>query len=280
VITEDNIWNASHTEGERIEVDRDSKPQAPPPGGDRGTEAEKKKTLYEYGDIQMKTADQGETPGGEAQSPQQEGAPSATQTLPRPESEKPVEQPAGGSGTGDEEYDMSADAESGTESDSTSPGPGPESSDFETKMSAISGSPKHIQVSAILGDSESSDGDTEEDHRSHYDLGMAYLEMDLLAEAIREYQFASKSPKYQARALEMIGLCFLKQNQASLAIKQLNKGLQAVGDNTAEALGIKYNLGLAYEMAGDTDKARSAFEDVYVEDVTFRDVAKKIEQLS
>jgi len=33
-------------------------------------------------------------------------------------------------------------------------------------------------------------------------------------------------------------------------------------------------------MIGDTDKARNAFEDVYVEDVTFRDVAKKIQKLS
>ncbi len=30
-----------------------------------------------------------------------------------------------------------------------------------------------------------------DDYRSHYDLGMAYLEMDLLAESIREFQFAS-----------------------------------------------------------------------------------------
>jgi hypothetical protein len=43
---------------------------------------------------------------------------------------------------------------------------------------------------------------------------------------------------------------------------------------------IKYNLGLAYEMTGDIEKARNAFEDVYVEDVTFRDVAEKIQKYS
>jgi len=121
---------------------------------------------------------------------------------------------------------------------------------------------------------------TEDDYRSHYDLGMAYLEMDLLAEAIREYQTASKCQKFQIRALEMIGLCFLKQNQPNLAIKQLTRGLQLIGSGDREALGIKYNLGLAYEMIGDFDNARSAFEDVYVEDVTFRDVTQKIEKYS
>jgi len=33
-------------------------------------------------------------------------------------------------------------------------------------------------------------------------------------------------------------------------------------------------------MIGDFDNARSAFEDVYVEDVTFRDVTQKIEKYS
>ena len=73
-------------------------------------------------------------------------------------------------------------------------------------------------------------------------------------------------------------LPFLKQNQPNLAIKQLTKGLQLIRDDEAEALGIKYNLGLAYEMIGDVEQALSAFEDVYVEDVTFREVAQKIEK--
>jgi len=45
-------------------------------------------------------------------------------------------------------------------------------------------------------------------------------------------------------------------------------------------MGIKYNLGLAYELVGDLDNARTHFEDVYVVDVTFRDVAEKIAKLS
>ena len=90
------------------------------------------------------------------------------------------------------------------------------------------------------------------------------------------FSFSIASPQYQVRCLEMIGLCFLKQNQPGLAIKQLTKGLTAISGEEREALGIRYNLGLAYEMAGDLEKAKGAFEDVYVEDVTFRDVAEKL----
>lgn len=131
-----------------------------------------------------------------------------------------------------------------------------------------------LQVSAIIG-AESEGGD-DDDFRSHYDLGMAYLEMNLFPEAVREYQIASRSPEFQVKSLEMIGLCFLKQNQAHLAVKQLTKGLAQIDENDSEALGIKYNLGLAYEMMGDDEKARAMFEDVYVSDVGFRDVAEKI----
>lgn len=136
-----------------------------------------------------------------------------------------------------------------------------------------------MQISALIGDDDA-DLSGEEDYRSHYDLGMAYIEMDLLSEAIREYQIASKSPQFQVKCLEMIGVCFLKQNQPQLAIRQLTKGLSLIDSDSEEALGLKYNLGLAHEMVGDFDNARLHFEDVYVVDVSFRDVAEKIRKLS
>ncbi len=137
----------------------------------------------------------------------------------------------------------------------------------------------HTQISALI-DNDMDGVQGEEDYRSHYDLGMAYMEMDLLSEAIREYQAASKSPQFQVKCLEMIGLCFVRQNLPQLAIKQLSKGLSIIGDESEESLGMKYNLGLAYEMVGDLESARAQFEDVYVVDVTFRDVAEKVARLA
>jgi tetratricopeptide (TPR) repeat protein len=116
----------------------------------------------------------------------------------------------------------------------------------------------------------------EDDHRSRYDLGMAYLEMGLFVEAVREFQLAANSPTYRVRSLEMIGCCFINQNQPKLAIKQLMKGLALVQDDDRTALGIKYSLALAYEMTGEIEKAKAMFEDVYVVDVAFRDVQEKV----
>jgi tetratricopeptide (TPR) repeat protein len=135
------------------------------------------------------------------------------------------------------------------------------------------------QISALI-DEDMLGAEGEDDYRSHYDLGMAYMEMDLLSEAIREYQAASKSPQFQVKCLEMIGLCFVRQKQPQLAIKQLSKGLAMIDVDSEESLGMKYNLGLAYEMVGDFAAARAQFEDVYVVDVTFRDVAEKVRTLA
>ena len=56
--------------------------------------------------------------------------------------------------------------------------------------------------------------------------------------------------------------------------------LSLIGTDSEESLGIKYNLGLAHEMIGDLINARTFFEDVYVVDVTFRDVAEKVRRLT
>jgi len=357
VITEENIWNAAHTEGERIEVGEGQadRPESTPVAA----ADDRPDSVFEYGDLDVGKQEGEGLPSAEdgvggaanvsaAGDAQYEGAPASTQTMDQPEApdeaheaggapqadasesetqaaeatdteatefenqeaeapyaEAPYAEPDAGPEdivndpeTGAPVYDITspdqpaADADGqwqdppGTEesdgADPETPSP-PESTEPATTTwgPGIAASADNIHVSAIMGEVSDGSGElSEDDYRSHYDLGMAYLEMDLLAEAIREYQLAAKSEQFQARALEMIGLCFLNQNQATLAIKQLRKGLQLIGEGDIEALGIKYNLGLAYEMIGDIERAKSEFEDVYVEDVTFREVAKKIEKYS
>jgi tetratricopeptide (TPR) repeat protein len=282
VITEDNIWSAVHTEGERIEVDAvETLRQGSPP---IGAPDARPGTTRDHGAPETGNA------SGDARS---EAAATSTETLPDPSDNAQQVAPESGRQVYDITPEPEAPAPSGTESRADAPDANapPTSRETATEEPVTGSQDPHgladpaaggnVHVSAIIGDAGSDEGEmTEDDHRSHYDLGMAYLEMDLMAEAIREFQLASKSDTYQSRALEMIGLCFLKQNLPNLAVKQLTRGLQMIGPGETEALGIKYNLGLAYEMVGDVEKALSAFEDVYVEDVTFRDVAEKIEKYS
>ncbi|MGD8414683.1 MAG: tetratricopeptide repeat protein, partial [Candidatus Latescibacterota bacterium] len=103
--------------------------------------------------------------------------------------------------------------------------------DLDDAVDAAAPDPNKVHVSAIIDDVDLGGSESDEsDYRSHYDLGMAYLEMNLFDEAIREYQLASRSPEFQVKSLEMVGLCFLKQNKPQLAIKQLTKGLSQIDD--------------------------------------------------
>ena len=119
-----------------------------------------------------------------------------------------------------------------------------------------------------------------DDLRSHFDLGMAYLEMGLFTEAIREFQIASRADEFQLSSMEMIGYCFLKCNQPRLAVKQLTHALEIEKTTGAGSLGIHYNIGLAYEMLGEVETAREHFEEVYIMDMSFRDVAEKMKKFS
>jgi len=119
-----------------------------------------------------------------------------------------------------------------------------------------------------------------DDLRSHYDLGMAYLEMGLFTEAIRDFQIASRCADLQLSSMEMIGHCFLKSGEARLAVKQLLRALDIARATGADSLGIHYNLGLAYEMIGEQARAREHFEEVYIVDMAFRDVAEKMKKLA
>jgi tetratricopeptide (TPR) repeat protein len=118
-----------------------------------------------------------------------------------------------------------------------------------------------------------------EDHESHYDLGMAYMEMGLHDEAIREFQIASKGAALELKCLEMIALCHLEKNEPAAAARELSRALELPGHGPDETISIRYNLGMACERLGNLDKALQHFEEVYLLNVDFFKVGTKVREL-
>ena len=118
-----------------------------------------------------------------------------------------------------------------------------------------------------------------EDHESHYDLGMAYMEMGLYDEAVSEFQIASKGSAIELKCLEMIALCYLEKNEPTAAAKELKRALELPGHGPDETISIRYNLGMALERLGNLDKALQYFEEVYLLNVDFFKVATKVREL-
>ncbi len=118
-----------------------------------------------------------------------------------------------------------------------------------------------------------------EDYDTRYNLGIAYKEMGLVDEAIAEFQLAAKD---EARLLEcssMLGICFMEKGMPKLAVKWFEKGLKAPGRSPEEYLGLRYDLGMAHQAAGDAETALEIFTEIHGEDAGFREVAAKVRDL-
>jgi tetratricopeptide (TPR) repeat protein len=121
---------------------------------------------------------------------------------------------------------------------------------------------------------------SEEDADTHFNLGIAYREMGLLPEAIREFQVASRDTAYFVESCSNIGVCYQEQGMWSEAAEWYQKALVAP-DITPEArLGLRYDLASAYQSAGDVEQAAGIFEEIVASDSSYRDSADRLASLS
>ena len=124
-----------------------------------------------------------------------------------------------------------------------------------------------------------------EDFETHYNMATAYKEMDLLDEAIREFQTAAGltapadgTPRY-FQCCNMLGHCFVQKTMPRAAVLWFKKGLDAPGRTPDEYKALQYELGSAYEQMGDLTRAIGAFTEVYGVDVGYRDIGEKLQEL-
>jgi tetratricopeptide (TPR) repeat protein len=119
-----------------------------------------------------------------------------------------------------------------------------------------------------------------EDYDTRYNLGIAYKEMGLIDEAIAEFQIASKDPKRFLECCSMLGLCFVEKGMPKLAVKWYQRGLETGGFTEEEYQGLKYEMAQACEVMGDLEKALEFYQEVYVVNAGYRNVAKKVKELT
>jgi tetratricopeptide (TPR) repeat protein len=119
----------------------------------------------------------------------------------------------------------------------------------------------------------------EEDSETHYNLGIAYKEMGLINDAIKEFQLSRKDPKYYISSINMLAVCYKEKGLYKLAIETIEEGLKGLDKSQEEYLAMRYELADAYEKDGDIASAFNLYTEIYGMDSGFRDVAQKIEAL-
>jgi tetratricopeptide (TPR) repeat protein len=119
----------------------------------------------------------------------------------------------------------------------------------------------------------------EKDFETHYNLGIAYKEMQLYDEAIEAFRLAGRDPGRTLTCANLMGLCFLAKGEAEAAIRELRAGLDIRGYPRDAYQALRYDLGAAYDTHGDLERALEVFESLVAENERFRDVRSRVKGL-
>jgi tetratricopeptide (TPR) repeat protein len=136
----------------------------------------------------------------------------------------------------------------------------------------------------VSAESES-DSNGNGDYETHYNLGLAYKEMDLFEEALEEFQIAvglvgpdDGTPRY-LQCCNLLGHCFMQKGVPQLAVKWFNTGFNTPGASEDERQALRYELAAAYEQVGDLRRAIDLFTEVYGINVSYRGVNERLREL-
>jgi tetratricopeptide (TPR) repeat protein len=140
---------------------------------------------------------------------------------------------------------------------------------------------EEYRLSAEAGRETASNGDYE----THYNLGLAYKEMDLFEEALEEFQVAVSmvapgdgTPRF-LQCCHLLGHCFMRNGVPQLALKWFSEGLNAEGASEDERQALRFELAAAYEHVGELNRAIALFTEVYGKNVSYRGVSERLRAL-
>jgi tetratricopeptide (TPR) repeat protein len=118
-----------------------------------------------------------------------------------------------------------------------------------------------------------------EDSETHYNLGIAYKEMGLIDDAIKEFQTSRNDPKSSVRSMTMLGICYMEKGLYPLAIDSFRGALENIGTRDESYWGARYDLALAYEKNGNQREAYQIFSEIYGWNSKFRQVTERLNDL-
>jgi tetratricopeptide (TPR) repeat protein len=98
--------------------------------------------------------------------------------------------------------------------------------------------------------------------------------------ALAELQKCQNEPRVRSEALFLLGQCFQEKGILDLAKKEYEKALEGTSAVDERAKEILYCLGTIAEQQGSTTDARSCYIQIYEVDISYRDVATKMQTLN
>jgi tetratricopeptide (TPR) repeat protein len=126
---------------------------------------------------------------------------------------------------------------------------------------------------------------SDDDYETHFSCGIAYKEMGLLDQSAGEFQDAIKSVKpndgtrRHFQCCNWLGHCFMEKQMPKLAMTWFEKCFETSNLSTDESRGLFYEIAVANQAEGDKENAIRYFEQIYGEDISYRDVGERLKLL-
>lgn len=124
-----------------------------------------------------------------------------------------------------------------------------------------------------------------DDYETHYHMAIAYKEMGLMEDSIREFQNALNLIKIDDgtrrffQCANLLGHCFMEKQMPNLALMWYKQSLETPNLDAEEKQALYYEIAHAYEAGGDVQKSVEYFERLYAVDVDYRNVSQRLEAL-
>jgi len=115
------------------------------------------------------------------------------------------------------------------------------------------------------------------DLQIRFELGQLYFQAGKINEAIQEFQKARQNPHRKIQTLNFLGQCFARRNMNELAMRNFEEAIKEKPVFDDEKKELTYNLASVLEKMGKREEAIKHFEAIYGVDITYRDVAKKVD---
>jgi len=138
------------------------------------------------------------------------------------------------------------------------------------------------ELSSIVADFKKGVKDKipEEDYQIHLQLGLAFMEQNLIDEAIEEFNLASRDKNLTLECLTLVSHCYRLKGNLEEAEHWLNRAIKLVAPGSDQYFALMFDLGLIYEKAGEVEKALNIYREIQSWNPTYRSVSEKINRLS
>jgi tetratricopeptide (TPR) repeat protein len=113
-----------------------------------------------------------------------------------------------------------------------------------------------------------------------FEMGQLYFQAGKINEAIGEFQKAQGNPHKRIGAMSFLAQCFAKRGMNDSAVRTLQNAIKEKPAFDDEKKDLIYNLGSMFEKMGKKAEALEQFLTIWESDISYRDVAAKVDSLS